>query len=139
MTALASILARIEASRAWEVEPWEAGADYKPHLAERTARRVNKKAREAAPLFAHAGMVEQVTPEQIKAKYDRNHAAYARHIVEAVNRQAAEAIVLLAEVSNYLSDDQLAECEAYRVRVYPRSIVYDLDYWNKVLQERDHA
>jgi len=135
MTAIASILARIEASRSWEVEPWEADADYKPHLAERTARRVNKKAREAAPLFAHAGMIKEVTPEEIKTKYDRNHAAYAKKIVAAINQQAVEATALLAEISNYLSDGQLTECEAYRVRVYPRSIAYDLGYWRNVLKE----
>lgn len=135
MTALASILARIEASRKWEVEPWEVEADYKQHLADRTARRLNKKAREAAPLFAHAGMVKQVTPEEIKAKYDRNHSIYAKQIVRKINDQAVEATALLAEVINYLADDELAECETYRVRVYPRSIVYDLDYWTKVLKE----
>ena len=131
--ALDRILTRIETQRKNEIRPWTEQTSYAPHLA---ARRVNKKAREASPLFAHAGMIDEITPEAIKARYDRNNAAYAKKIVEAINKQAIDASALLCTIINYVSNRELGDLEDFRVKVYPPSLVYDLDYWVKVLKER---
>ena len=117
--AMDRILTRIETQRKNEIRPWTEQTSYAQHLAERTARRINKKAREASPLFAHAGMIDEITPEAIKARYDRNNAAYAKKIVEAINKQAIDTSALLCTIVNYVSNRELGDLEDFRVKVYP--------------------
>jgi hypothetical protein len=46
---------------------------------------------EAAPLFAHAGLVKHVTPAELKKKYDISNWYYAKQIIESENKFAEKA------------------------------------------------
>ena len=132
---VASIIARIHTRRQEDQFMWSRSAVVTDQTAERRARKLNKKAVEAAPLFAHAGMVEKVTPEQVKAKLYRQVYNYADKQYHYIESLAAHAVSLVLSVANYTTEEQVDEFEAYRVRVYPPSLEYDCDYWNRKLKE----
>ena len=135
MTALADILDRIEKQRREDVSLWSSSTPVTDQTAERRARKLNKQAVEAAPLFAYAGMVELVTPEQVRTNLDHRNVAYAQRMIDSTNAMAARAKELIFELSNLQPDSWLEEMEAYRVRVLPPSLEYDCDYWSKKLKE----
>lgn len=135
MTILDDILDRIEATRKFYNAPWEGDVSYSLEKAERNAKRKNKKADGAAPLFAFAGLVNHITPEELKRKYDISNQAYAKQLTESENGFAEEASKLVREVAKLVSEDELLELENYRVRVYSNDVVYDCEFWRKKLGE----
>ena len=134
MTALANILERIEKQRKAEVDLWRP-APVTDKTVERRVKKLNKKAVEAAPLFAYAGMVELVTSEQVEENLNQRNDAYCKQMIASSNAMAECAVMLLFELSNLQPDSWLAEMEAYRVRVLPPSLEYDCDFWRKKLKE----
>ncbi len=134
MSALAAILDRIEKQRKAEVGVW-VSVPVTDKSVERHVRKLNKKAVEAAPLFAHAGMVELVTPEQVEENLNQRNDAYCKQMIASSNTMAECAVMLVFELSNLQPDSWLEEMEAYRVRVLPPSLKYDCDFWRKRLKE----
>lgn len=133
MSVLDDILARIERNRKAENEPWEGDQSYSMEKAEKNVIRKNRKADAAAPLLAYVGLVEHQTPEELKAKYDRNNVIYAKQITSCTNEMAERAKEMIRMVSKFKTEEELLELEAYRVRVYPLRIEYDLEYWKRFL------
>lgn len=131
--AVRQIFARLErALKAFE-DVWlpENQTGYRMVLAKRNAARKNKKADEAAPLLASAGLVEHITGEHLKERYDERNQDYAEHLVESERKWAEKARRRVMAVANQVSVEALLEMEAYRVRTYPPIVAYDLEYWKK--------
>lgn len=132
MNAIQKIYARIEQCRAAEAGPWENWQPYPYEKAVRNAARKNKKENQAVPLLAQAGLAHHVTPEELQARYDNE--AYAKRIAGHINQEAEKARQLVAQVLDLVGEDEMRKLEAYRMRVYSRSLVYDLEFWKQVIQ-----
>lgn len=131
---LLEIYARIERYRAAEAGPWENWQPYPYEKAVRNAARKNKKENQAVPLLAQAGLAHHVTPEELQARYDKSNEAYAKRIAGHINQEAEKARQLVAQVLDLVGEDEMRKLEAYRMRVYSRSLVYDLEFWKQVIQ-----
>jgi len=119
---------------------WSDPEPYALVNAERAAKRINQKTRQAAPLLAYAGMVEAVTAEQLQRDRDISNQRYCQHIRDHIYKNCEKAKKLVMEASRHFPDDVLMQHEAYRVKTYPHELEYDLEYWTKIIKkELDHG
>jgi hypothetical protein len=132
------ILNRIETYRIKKVEFWSSRTEYPLDKAIKNAKRLNKKREKESPLLAFAGQLDQIIPEDLKKRYDISNKNYCEKHIHGVNDRAAKASMLVKQVSILLNDEiELARLNLYRVHTYPDDLVYDLEYWNKVLNRKD--
>ena len=117
------------------VSIWDGDMSYPMRLAVKTAVRLNKKEANKYPLFESAGILEKTTPEQVEEKYSRHNVEFAKQMIDMWNRNAQDASNLVRQVAALVTEENLKELEAYRVRVFPHAAEYDLSYWKKQLPE----
>ena len=109
---------------------------YSIEKAIRNAKRKNKISDEKSPLLAYAGLVDHITPDDLKKKYDEQNIKYAEKLVKFEREYAARVKQAINELSGLVEEEELQELENYRVRVYPPDLVYDLEYWGKKIKEK---
>lgn len=112
--------------------------DFKPYsftpdeLA-RMAEKKNARLRARYPLLAHAGLLETATADRVRAAWDAINA----------RRQAAEtlfferACAFCEAAFQRLGADETALLYRYRMRLLPKAIVDDADFWRCVLRRLD--
>jgi hypothetical protein len=132
------ILNRIETYRKKKVDFWSSCTTYPLEKAIKNAKRLNKKRKKELPLLAFSGQLDQVTPEDLKKRYDRSNKNYCEKHIQGVNDQAAAASQLVKQVSKILNNEiELDRLNLYRVNTYPDDVVYDLEYWKKFIKRKD--
>ncbi len=138
MTVLNMILNRIETYRKKKVDFWNSCTEYPIDKAIKNAKRLNKKREKESPLLAFSGQLDQITPEDLKKRYDKSNKNYCVKHIQGVNDRAAAASQLVKQVSKVLDDEiELARLNHYRVNTYPDDVVYDLEYWKKFIDRKD--
>jgi hypothetical protein len=116
-------------------ELWGTPQPYSMKNAQRNAACKNRKADAAAPLLAHAGLVEHISAEQLKEKVDVSNERYFNQILNCDCYLAQEAKRMATKLSKLISENELADLEAYRVRNYPLALEYDADFFHRKLNE----
>ena len=74
---------------------------------ESTARRQNRRAADAAPLLAWAGMIPIVTADDVAARRDRNKAAAEAHIAQRETWEAERIAAMQAELQTLCAPDTI--------------------------------
>lgn len=104
-----------------------ANGQYKPDTLEDAAKRAkrrNKNIAKRAPLFAHAGLIEQVTAEQMIAEEQTFLDDFEQHRALEQNR----ADYLRLRVAEIVNEATLAMLDRQR-KIYPPSPEYALSHW----------
>lgn len=105
----------------------------------RRRARLDKRRREELPLLAAAGdaVLNSVAPLQsvqgIKADYERWRADLAERLQKGTRRNFEELTRLHELAARYLTEDEVLRIDAYVRRVFPPALVYEVDYWRRLL------
>lgn len=133
MTAVSKIIDRIDHTASVQKAIWRGNMPYSIERAAKSAARINTKRKSEAPLFASAGLVDVISPEELKEKYENSNYQYSKKWIAAIEEERVKANNLILELINFYPDSWFTEKEEYRVRTFPEDIVYDLGYWKKYL------
>lgn len=103
--------------------------------AERWAQQKNKRLAQRYPLFAQAGILDQVVEPASADKFiDSMERARVRHIEQDI-RQLHQAAEMRAHVGRIVGTEELARLDERRA-IYPPTPEYTADYWRRMLVER---
>jgi hypothetical protein len=106
---------------------------------EKSAARENARRAAKAPLLAHAGLVPLITPDEQRAKVERQSAALEQRLAECRARMERAAVSYRAEISAHAAPEALAALDAEweKKRSWlPEDPVYRADHWHTEKRRR---
>jgi hypothetical protein len=100
---------------------------------ERQAERVNARNAAEAPLFVHAGLIEQVTAAQRRTQMRRSWAAQDAKMQATLAQFCRDIAHRISLLSAFLDPESLEALDEYRWRTYPPTAEYGAGFWRDVV------
>lgn len=102
--------------------------------AEKAARK-NAKRKRKDPLLAWGGLIEEITPGELRERTEAIRAAAARRHALADARAQATATELREELLDVLGAVHVHELDAWRDKTYPLTPEYSADFWWRMRED----
>jgi len=126
---------RIEKTKQYQISIWREMHPYLLKNAKRAAEKLNQKEREEVPLLAAAGLVVQVSPEELQLKRNESNMRYAKRQIDHIQKVSEQARELVKTVYELIGEERFINFEFHRMKTYPEDLVYDLEFWKKIIKK----